>query len=104
MKFLLYVFEYFRAIIIMFIGFIILGLLERLLYKKLQLDLSNISGSLLMIANFLVVFILYRNYFQFKGWLASSPSTKKLSKTTTYILLSIVLINFVLSFFLSSRI
>lgn len=84
-----FIFEILRLCILLVLTLYILGMLERSIYQWVfgePLDYWSMG-----VGNILVFFVLYRNYFQFKGWY-KSENNQKLSKNTTIILVLISLI------------
>ncbi|KGR90138.1 hypothetical protein CD30_13380 [Ureibacillus massiliensis 4400831 = CIP 108448 = CCUG 49529] len=75
-------------IIIIFLG----GLLYYLLTNFYDLFDINIENSLWLvyIAIFIIIFVIYRNIFQFKGW--ARAGSKKLPVQFTVLLLSIAIL------------
>jgi len=91
LKLLSFVLELLRLCILFVLTLLILGWLEKNLYElKFGIEIYYSSMTL---GNTLIFLILYRNYFQFKGWYKSEEN-KKLSKVTTRNLavLSLILI------------
>ena len=91
LKLLSFVLELLRLCILFVLTLLILGWLEKNLYELIFG--IEIYYSSMTLGNTLIFLILYRNYFQFKGWYKSEEN-KKLSKVTTRNLavLSLILI------------
>ena len=88
--------EYLRVVLVLIFGTTALMAVEELIYRQFNNSLfNNPMNWMVAIANFLIIFVVYRNKLQFSGWGRSSNGVK-LSKVTTRILvaLSIVLLVF----------
>lgn len=81
--------EMFRVIVIFLLGMYLLWLLEKQIYG----DSLGIEIMLLLaVINFLVLFILYRNKWQFSGWF-QSKNAKKLPPALVKILWGIIVVS-----------
>lgn len=80
-----------RALLILIIGMYLFWKIEE---YSLGADKAQQFVWVLAIANFLILFILYRNVFQFKGWKALRGH-RKLPKKLSAALLGIALLIFV---------
>ena len=83
-----FILEMLRMCILFVICSIVLGGLERWIYQVI-FGYPQYNWSM-MIGNVGLFFILYRNFFQFKGWYKSEKN-KKLSRTLTRSLTAISL-------------
>lgn len=86
-----FILEILRLCLLFIITLFVFGGLERLVYKAIVgHPIDNWSMG---IGNIILFFVLYRNYFQFKGWYKSEKN-QKLRPLTTRILtvLSLILI------------
>ncbi|WP_026476228.1 hypothetical protein [Alkaliphilus transvaalensis] len=86
--------EIIRVLFILIFGTGLLVTLEVWLYGLLDIALlENSLGWMIAFANLIIVFVVYRNNLQFKGWFKSSRSSK-LPKliTRTLLVLAMVLI------------
>lgn len=85
--------SYFRALLIMLIGMYVLWLLQLNLFGQ-EKALNYVW--LLCLANYLLIFVLYRNKLQFTGWKALQGGSRLSKKTTANLLgLAAVIIGFV---------
>lgn len=75
-------FELLRILILLVLIMLVLGGGERYLYSLLYGEPRY--NWFMALGNFMLFFILYRNYFQFKGWYKSKDN-RKLNKHTTRI-------------------
>jgi hypothetical protein len=80
--------EIIRIIAIYFIGSWLLWTAELKLYGA-ELALDHVL--ILFLANFILIFVIYRNLFQRKGWY-TSDKTNRLSRPLTLILLGVTLL------------
>ena len=84
--------EFIRVVFILLFGTGLLLSLEIWIYRLLDVDLfGNPLGWIIVLANFIIIFVVYRNKLQFKGWFKSSK-IDKLSKLTTRILIWLAVI------------
>ena len=90
LKLFSFILELMRLCVLLVLTLVILGGLERILYQLLFG--SPIYYGTMGLGNFLLFFVLYRNYFQFKGWYKSEKNVK-LSRNLTR---SLIAISFVL--------
>ena len=88
LKFLSFIFEILRIIILMALVLLVLGWTERYIFQLIFGE--PIYHSLMTIGNFIIYFIVYRNYLQFKGWYKSIKN-KKLNRFTTNCLLIVAI-------------
>lgn len=88
LKIIFFILDFLRALVLLIIGLYILQLFQESLFGE---EVFKQYIILLFIANYLVIFILYRNVLQMKDW-SQSSSRKKLPRWLTYFLLVIVLI------------
>lgn len=84
MRLLSFLAELMRVLIILFLGIYILGKIELHIFEGFKLE-SNFW--MIFIGNIILVFILYRNRFQFSGWY--KYGNKKLSTRVTWVLVFI---------------
>lgn len=88
--------EFLRVLFILVLGTGILLYLEIWLYSFFNVDLlGNSMGWLAAIANWIIVFIVYRNFLQFRGWDKSSNKAK-ISRPTTIVLIVVSAILFII--------
>lgn len=83
--------EIIRITLILFVGLLVLGFLEQLIVKLL--GFTNFNWIMFFIADFLLIYIVYKNKLQFMGWFNSNqniPLSKQ--KTKFLILISIFLL------------
>ncbi|MZQ81644.1 hypothetical protein GQF01_05795 [Paenibacillus sp. 5J-6] len=78
---ILFLLELVRIVIFLAIGYGILGWVEQLIYSPFRIKIDNYFLYYLL-GNLLILFILYRNVFQFRGWFKSEKN-KKLPRTLT---------------------
>ncbi|MBO8171558.1 MAG: hypothetical protein H0Z33_06700 [Bacillaceae bacterium] len=80
--------EYIRILAYLFIGLMILGFIEELLFQLLHtlFHIKNIDYRLSGIANLIFLFVFYRNTLQFSGWF-KSVRNRPLPKGVTRVLL-----------------
>jgi hypothetical protein len=94
MKIVGLLFEYMRVILILFIGFMVIGYVEKDIIKILHLtSFEPISN---FISAYLLIIVLYRNKLQFTGWFRSK-TMRPYSKQVTYGLLVVSFILFIVS-------
>ncbi|USG64901.1 hypothetical protein NDK47_22695 [Brevibacillus ruminantium] len=81
--------EYIRTIIILCIGFSVLGYIENEISISIGIiDINSFKVWLLTgISNFLFLFVLYRNKLQFSGWYSGEQNVRLSRKTTTILIL-----------------
>lgn len=97
-KFLSFIFELLRIMILFFLGLMLLGTMETWIYNMFDeqiLQQSVLNRVLLLIANILIIFSLYRSRWQFSGWYKSEKNVK-LSKRTTRIIAGIAIVLFLI--------
>lgn len=80
-KWLTFIAELSRMIILCLLFVSIIGWAERRIYGYV-LNIVELNTGLLLIGNLILFYVVYQNYFQFSGWY-KSVHVKKLSKTTT---------------------
>jgi len=90
MKIITFIIEILRIIVLLAIFLIAVDWIVRSVYGVF-IDWKSEYGSYLLLGNFLLFFLLYRNYFQFTGWYKSAAN-KKLSRAESYALLIVVVI------------
>lgn len=90
-KFTSFILEFIRLCILLILTLLIFGALERYTYQVIYS--RPIYHWSMTLGNIILFLVLYRNYFQFKGWY-KSENNRKLSKTLTasLIVISLVLI------------
>ncbi|NRF90912.1 hypothetical protein HQN89_07750 [Paenibacillus frigoriresistens] len=90
----LFLLELIRIVIFLAIGFGLLGWVEQLLiYSPFKIQLEDYFLYYLL-GNFLILFIFYRNVFQFQGWFKSKRN-KKLPQILS-ILMSLVAVSLII--------
>ncbi|WP_282940540.1 hypothetical protein [Paenibacillus sp. RC67] len=80
----LFLLELVRIVIFLAIGFGVLGWVEQLIYAPIKIQIEDYF-SVYLIGNLLILFVFYRNVFQFGGWFKSTQN-KKLPRTLTALL------------------
>lgn len=88
LKLFSFIFELIRIILLLAFTMLIFGGIERYIYQFIFGE--PIYHWLMLIGNFILFFVLYRNYLQFKGWYKSSKS-EKLDRFTTRSLIIIAI-------------
>jgi hypothetical protein len=73
-KFATFMIEMLRLAVLLILTLLLLGGLEQWMFKTLYGWTGDLYTS--GIGNFLVFFMLYRNYWQFKGWYKSEKNQK----------------------------
>lgn len=81
-----------RIFIILILGLYILGTVEHYLLGMVNLRANN---TILGLADFIIIFVLYRNKLQFSGWYKGYRAS--LSKVTTRVLISMSIILMIIS-------
>lgn len=66
-----FVAEFIRAFFIIFIGTAFLNLIENYLFLIMGIDIEESVSWMLTAANILIIFVIYRNKLQSKGWYKS---------------------------------
>lgn len=84
-KLFLFILELLRLIIIVMLGSAFLASFESLVYEYFGINLPEVYGYVAL-ANFIIMIVFYKNYFQFKGWYKSSQN-KKIPKRLTRVLI-----------------
>lgn len=84
--------ELLRVIVLLLLGMYLLWIIEMQFYGE---SLSIEAILLLAVTNFLVLFILYRNKWQFSGWFKST-NAKKLPPALVKILWIIIVVSLLL--------
>lgn len=84
-----FILEILRLGVLLVATLFILGGLESLVYEAIVGDV--VESWSIAIGNSMIFFVLYRNYFQFKGWYKSEKN-QKLHPITTSILMVISLV------------
>jgi len=87
-KWVSFILELLRLCILLVLTLLILGGLERIIYKMMFGE--PIYHWSMTLGNMIIFLVLYRNYFQFKGWYISEHN-KKLNKISTRSLTAISL-------------
>ena len=80
LKLVSFIFELLRLCILLVLTLFVLGGLERMIYQ-LIFDQTIYNWSMTL-GNIIIFLVLYRNYFQFKGWYKSEKN-KRLNKIST---------------------
>jgi hypothetical protein len=76
--------ELLRMIVLLLIFMFVTGAVERFIYESFM-SWEHSYHWYLAIGNFVLFFVIYRNYLQFKGWYKSKDNVK-LSKSATRLL------------------
>ncbi|RKP57986.1 hypothetical protein D7Z26_00265 [Cohnella endophytica] len=84
-KLVSFVFELLRLCILLILTLLILGGLEREIYRLIFGNPIYLWS--MTLGNMILFLVVYRNYFQFKGWY-KSENNKKLKKSSTISLIT----------------
>lgn len=91
----LFILELLRIVIFLAIGFGVLGWIEQLLiYSPFKIKIEDYF-LYYRLGNLLILFMFYRNVFQFKGWFKSTRNKKLSPITSTF--LSLVAVSLIIS-------
>lgn len=74
-KFVSFILELLRLSILLGLTLLLLGGMERIIYEVIKG--KAIFHWSMTVGNIIIFFILYRNYFQFKGWYKSQKQETK---------------------------
>ncbi len=85
LRLIAFLLEFLRFIFILMILIYVLGTAEIYMLNQ-TIGWNRDLSWCFAVSNLIVGFVLYRNYFQFKGWF-KSPNNKRLNHKTIYILL-----------------
>ncbi|MDF2959685.1 MAG: hypothetical protein K0S39_1420 [Paenibacillus sp.] len=93
-KWVTFILEWIRFLIIFVLGFWLLTEIEQALYRSAGVQPRG-SSWMPRLANVLIMLILHHNFLQFSGWF-KSPANQKLSKRATVLLLRSALLLLIL--------
>ncbi|MEK3852829.1 hypothetical protein [Cytobacillus sp. FSL H8-0458] len=92
-KTLQFILEIIRVSLILFIGLLILGYVEKTIVQLL--GFTEFNWTLIFIADLLFIYILYKNKLQFTGWFKSTHN-KTLSRSGTRFALGAAIFCFII--------
>jgi hypothetical protein len=90
--------ELFRILFVFLVGGSVLGATIKLIYASLGINIDNtLGGWLVGIAILITLFVLYKNWLQFSGFIKGESFKKKLPKKISVSLILSALILIILS-------